>query len=39
MLIHLSIPSSPSLAIYIYIKQLSNKHIFGEDYFLLEVKE
>ena len=22
-----------------YVKQLSNKHIFGEDYFLLEVKE
>ena len=22
-----------------YIKQVSNKHIFGEDYFLLDVKE
>ena len=22
-----------------YVKQLSNKQIFGEDYFLLEVKE
>ena len=24
---------------YSYIKQLSNKQIFGEDYFLLEVKD